>query len=70
MASIAPYQFRHPDAGIAFDIDGALAAQTRQAIVEMVATDRVLVAVSHIPFPEFGHQVVKSRANRLVTTAL
>jgi glyoxylase-like metal-dependent hydrolase (beta-lactamase superfamily II) len=48
-------QFRRPDAGITFDVDGAQAIATRRRIMDMAATDRLLVAGMHLDFPCFGH---------------
>ncbi len=59
VASIACYQFTHPDAGIAFDIDGAAAAKTRRKALSMAAAEKTLVAGSHLPFPGFGHVEAK-----------
>lgn len=53
--AVASLQFSHPDAGIAFDADGNLAAATRRRVLDMVATDRVAVAGTHLPFPGIGH---------------
>lgn len=54
-AAVAAIQFRNPDAGIAFDADGAQAAATRRAIFDTVSTDRIAVAATHLPFPGVGH---------------
>ena len=54
-AAVAAVQFENPDAGIAFDADGAQAAVTRKAIFDMVAADRIAVAATHLPFPGVGH---------------
>ena len=48
-------QFARPDAGMGFDIDGAQAIATRQRIMDMVTTDRLMVAGMHLDFPCFGH---------------
>jgi glyoxylase-like metal-dependent hydrolase (beta-lactamase superfamily II) len=48
-------QFARPGAGMGFDIDGAQAIATRQRIMDMAATDRLLVAGMHLDFPAFGH---------------
>ena len=48
-------QFARPDAGMGFDIDGVQAIATRQRIMDMTATDRLLVAGMHLDFPCFGH---------------
>lgn len=54
-AAVAAIQFAQPDAGIAFDADGAQAAVTRRAIFDMVSADRIAVAATHLPFPGVGH---------------
>lgn len=61
-AAIAAVQFAHPDAGIAFDADGAQAATTRKAIFDMVSADRIAVAATHLPFPGVGHVEKKDGA--------
>src|SRR6202035_2854822 len=50
-------QFAHPDAGMVFDVDGALAIVTRRRIMDMAATDRLRVTGMHMDFPGFGHVV-------------
>lgn len=53
--AVAAYQFSHPEAGIAFDADGAQAAATRVAMYDMVIADRLAVTGTHLPFPGYGH---------------
>jgi glyoxylase-like metal-dependent hydrolase (beta-lactamase superfamily II) len=48
-------QFANPEAGVAFDVDGAQAVTTRKRIMDMVATDGLRVAGMHLEFPGFGH---------------
>jgi glyoxylase-like metal-dependent hydrolase (beta-lactamase superfamily II) len=48
-------QFTHPEAGLVFDTDPAQAAATRARFFDMVASDRTLVAGTHMPFPGLGH---------------
>lgn len=48
-------QFAHPEAGMGFDVDGAAAIATRKRIMDMTATDRLMVAGMHLDFPCFGH---------------
>ena len=48
-------QFANPGWTIPFDADQPQAAKTRKALFDMVATDRLEVAGSHIDFPSFGH---------------
>lgn len=53
--AVAAYQFSHPEAGIAFDADGAQATATRIAMYDMAIADRLAVAGTHLPFPGYGH---------------
>ena len=48
-------QFPRPEAGMGFDVDGAAAIETRKRIMDMTATDRLMVAGMHLDFPGFGH---------------
>jgi glyoxylase-like metal-dependent hydrolase (beta-lactamase superfamily II) len=54
---VAALQFPRPDWTIAFDVDGAQAAQTRRAIFERAASENLPVAGMHLPFPGFGRVV-------------
>ena len=54
------FQFAHPEWAIAFDVDQQQAISTRKKIFDMIATDRLLVAGSHLPFPGFGHLATAS----------
>jgi glyoxylase-like metal-dependent hydrolase (beta-lactamase superfamily II) len=51
----AALQFPEPDRGIGFDSDPALAIANRKKVFDMVATDRLLFAGAHLPFPGVGH---------------
>ena len=51
----AALQFAQPDWGIAFDSDAAQAIATRKKVFDMTATDRVMIAGAHVPFPGIGH---------------
>lgn len=46
-----------PDAAFGFDTDSALAAVTRRKALDRAATDQLLIAASHVPFPGFGRFV-------------
>ncbi len=48
-------QFARPEFAIAFDVDPAQAVATRKRVLDMVATDRILVAGSHLEFPGVGY---------------
>jgi glyoxylase-like metal-dependent hydrolase (beta-lactamase superfamily II) len=50
-------QFARPDVGIVFDGDGPAAIATRARLMDMAATDKLLVAGMHLDFPVFGHVV-------------
>lgn len=52
---MAPVMPLNPDWQIAFDTDPALAAKTRFRFLDQLATDRVRICGSHLPFPAFGH---------------
>lgn len=48
-------QFPEPERGIAFDFEPAKAIATRKKVMDMTATDRMLIAGTHIGFPGVGH---------------
>jgi glyoxylase-like metal-dependent hydrolase (beta-lactamase superfamily II) len=48
-------QFARPEAAMAFDTDAELGRATRARALDMVASDRLLLAGMHLDFPTFGH---------------
>lgn len=52
------------DIGFDFDEDSAEAAATRNQLFDMVATEKMLVAGSHIHFPGFGRVQRSGDADR------
>lgn len=58
----AAFQFVHPDAASLADTDAALARATRRTLLDRAATDRLLIAGTHLPFPGFGHVERKGEA--------
>lgn len=52
---VAPVQMVHPEVTISFDVNPEEAVATRRRILDRVATDRTLVAGSHMDFPGLGH---------------
>jgi len=48
-------QVPHPEVCMQFDVDPALAAETRRRIFDMVATERQLIAGMHTHFPAFAN---------------
>jgi glyoxylase-like metal-dependent hydrolase (beta-lactamase superfamily II) len=51
----AAIQFARPEVTLAFDTDRPQAATTRKRAFDMAATDRVMVAGMHLPFPGLGY---------------
>jgi len=51
----AALQFPEPERAIAFDLDTQQAIATRKKVMDMAATDRLLIAGTHIAFPGIGH---------------
>lgn len=49
------YQFTRPDWSVAFDADMASAIATRQRLLDMAATDDLMVAGMHLDFPALGY---------------
>ena len=47
-------QLKHPDITVAFDIDHAAAAATRNQLLPTLARDAVVIAGPHMPFPGLG----------------
>ncbi|TNC13555.1 MBL fold metallo-hydrolase [Methylobacterium terricola] len=47
-------QFAKAEAGVSFDVDGAMAAATRKRILDQAAAERSLVAGMHLDFPALG----------------
>ena len=48
-------QFARPDAAMGFDVDATRAGETRKRVMDVAATDRLMVAGMHLDFPCFGH---------------
>jgi glyoxylase-like metal-dependent hydrolase (beta-lactamase superfamily II) len=51
----AALQFPHPEWTLAFDTDQAQAAAARKRAFDMAATDKLLVAGMHLPYPGLGY---------------
>ena len=49
-----------------FDADGEQTVKTRQALLDMAATDRVALLGYHFPFPGVGHVMRDGEAYRFV----
>jgi glyoxylase-like metal-dependent hydrolase (beta-lactamase superfamily II) len=48
-------QLAHPEVAIEFDVTPTQAIASRKAILEQVATQRLMIAGAHMPFPGMGH---------------
>jgi len=53
---------QHPDWTPIFDYDPAQAIKSRKAVLDRVATDRIMVLGYHFPFPALGHVVRRDAA--------
>lgn len=66
---MSAYQFDRPDWGIGFDIDAAQAAATRKAFFDQAASDKLLFAGAHVPFPGLGHVAKEKDSYRFVAAS-
>jgi hypothetical protein len=48
-------QFAEPDRSIAYDLEPPKAIATRKRVMDMAATDKLMIAGTHIGFPGVGH---------------
>jgi glyoxylase-like metal-dependent hydrolase (beta-lactamase superfamily II) len=48
---------RNPDWSVVFDLDKEMARETRRRLLDRAASDRLLIAGYHFPFPGTGHVV-------------
>ncbi|WP_417243467.1 MBL fold metallo-hydrolase [Celeribacter sp.] len=62
------YSLAHPDWEMLFDADKAQAAQTRRAMLDMLATDQVPLVGYHMPFP--AHGMVEKRGDGFAFVAV
>lgn len=60
------YQFSNPGWSMAFDADPAQAEETRRAMFDMAASDRLQVAGMHLDFPAVGYVERQADAYRYV----
>lgn len=49
------FSLQRPDWPVAFDDDPAQATETRKRVLDMTATDKLLVVGFHMPFPAIGY---------------
>lgn len=65
----AHLHFEHPDWHLSFDLDMPQGARTRRALLDMAASDRMLIQGFHLAFPGIGRAVRDGRNFRWVPTA-
>jgi glyoxylase-like metal-dependent hydrolase (beta-lactamase superfamily II) len=51
---LASVQMPYPDATLVFDVEPTLARASRERVLEFSATEGLIVAGAHLPFPGFG----------------
>lgn len=62
-------QTARPEAGMVFDTDSDMAADTRRRVFDMVATDKLVVTGMHLHFPGFSRLVRRGSAYQLIPAA-
>lgn len=55
IVQVGPFQFPRPDWNTVLDADRDAAAAVRRRVLDMAASDRVLIAGSHLAFPGIGY---------------
>lgn len=56
-----------PEAGFGFDVDAAVAVETRKRLFDQLSSDKTLIAGSHIHFPGFGRILPAGEAYRFAS---
>lgn len=62
--ALSEWLFDQPDWSLAFDVDPEATIATRRKMLDMAASDRLLLAGAHMPFPGFGHIASEGSAYR------
>lgn len=63
------FSLQYPDCKVGFDDDKEMAIQTRKRVLDMVATDGLLVSGHHMPFPAVGYVERQGESFRWVPAA-
>ena len=63
------FSLQYPDSTVGFDDDKQMAIATRNRVLDMVATDGLLVAGHHMPFPAIGYVERNASSYRWVPAA-
>ncbi|MEO0568312.1 MAG: MBL fold metallo-hydrolase [Pseudomonadota bacterium] len=59
-----------PDVGFGFDVDSTTAAASRRRVFDRAASDNLIIAATHVPFPGFGRFVRSGEAYAYVPASL
>jgi len=59
LVHLSAIQISHPDTPLTYDLDPDKACRARKRILDMAATERIMVAGAHVNAPGFGHVVRK-----------
>ena len=65
-----PFQFKHPEWAVSFDIDPVAASATRKRVMDMAARENLAVITYHLPFPGIGHIARDGDAFRFVASPM
>jgi glyoxylase-like metal-dependent hydrolase (beta-lactamase superfamily II) len=65
-----PFQFKHPEWAVSFDIDPIAASATRKRVMDMAAGENMAVITYHLPFPGIGHVARDGGAFRFVASPM
>lgn len=59
LVHLSAIQISHPDTPLTYDLDPDMACKARKRILDMAASERLMVAGAHVNAPGFGHVVRK-----------
>lgn len=59
-------QYAHPEVSLSYDVDGNLAARSRNDAFNRASREHLLIAGMHVDFPCFGHVVAEGDAYRWI----
>ena len=65
-----PFQFKHPEWALSFDIDPIAGSATRKRVMDMAASENLAVITYHLPFPGIGHVTKDGDAFRFVASPM
>jgi glyoxylase-like metal-dependent hydrolase (beta-lactamase superfamily II) len=65
-----PFQFKHPEWALSFDIDPIAGSATRKRVMGMAVSENLSVIIYHLPFPGIGHVARDGDAFRFVASPM